>query len=279
MQQAVPIPTLHLFAKLDELLISLLRSLTSYDWEKPTLARLWNVKDVAAHLLDGNVRAIAALHQYEPPVNTQINSYRDLVDFLNQLNAGWVNAMKRVSPALLIHQLENTGKQYTEYLHSLQPFEQAKYSVAWAGEEQSSNWFHIAREYTEKWHHQQQIREAVGQQDALMTKELFYPCIATFMQALPHAYRNINADEGSIISFTISGDAGGTWLLQKGSNSWQFADHSTHTQPLSSVTLPPDVAWKLFTKAITSQAAKDSSSITGDPELSAGIFSMITVMA
>jgi uncharacterized damage-inducible protein DinB len=88
MQQAVPIPTLHLFAKLDELLISLLQSLPADDWHKPTLARLWTVKDVAAHLLDGNVRAIAALHQYEPPVTTQINSYQDLVDFLNQLNAG-----------------------------------------------------------------------------------------------------------------------------------------------------------------------------------------------
>jgi uncharacterized protein (TIGR03083 family) len=279
MQRAVLISTLHLFAKLDELLISLLQSLSANDWHKPTLAGLWTVKDVAAHLLDGNVRAIAALHNYEPPFTAQINSYQDLVNFLNQLNAGWVDAMKRVSPTLLVDQLESTGKQYIQYMHTLKLFEPAKYSVAWAGEEQSLNWFHIAREYTEKWHHQQQIREAVGQQDALMTKELFYPCIATFMKALPHAYRNINADEGSVISFTISGDAGGTWLLQKDSNSWQFADHSTHTQPLSSVTLPPDVAWKLFTKAITPQAAKDSSSITGDPEMSAGIFSMITVMA
>jgi uncharacterized protein (TIGR03083 family) len=175
MQRAVPISTLHLFAKLDALLISLLQSLPADDWHKPTLARLWTVKDVAAHLLDGNVRAIAALHNYEPPFTAQINSYQDLVDFLNQLNAGWVDAMKRVSPALLVNQLESTGKQYIEYLHTLQPFEPAKYSVAWAGEEQSSNWFHIAREYTEKWHHQQQIREAVGQQDALMTKSCFTP--------------------------------------------------------------------------------------------------------
>jgi hypothetical protein len=35
--------------------------------------------------------------------------------------------------------------------------------VAWAGEAESKNWFHVARDYSEKWHHQQQIREAVSQ--------------------------------------------------------------------------------------------------------------------
>jgi hypothetical protein len=36
------------------------------------------------------------------------------------------------------------------------------FSVARAGEEASLNWFNIAREYSERSLHQQQIREAVG---------------------------------------------------------------------------------------------------------------------
>jgi len=42
---SVPIPTLHLFLPLDQKLIELLKSLSGDDWKKPTLAKLWTVKD------------------------------------------------------------------------------------------------------------------------------------------------------------------------------------------------------------------------------------------
>jgi len=60
MDRSIPIPTLHLFPVLDELLIGLLSSLSPEDWNKPTLARSWSVKDIAAHLLDTNMRTISA---------------------------------------------------------------------------------------------------------------------------------------------------------------------------------------------------------------------------
>jgi len=276
--QLIPIPTLHLFKVLDELLIELLSSLSPDDWNKPTLAKLWTVKDVAAHLLDGNVRSIAALDNYEPPLSAPIDSYQGLVNYLNGQNAVWVNAMKRVSPQLLIQQLQITGPQFIAYLHTLDPFKPARYSVAWAGEEQSLNWFHIAREYTEKWHHQQQIREAVNK-PALMTRELFYPCIATFMCALPHAYKNIAAPTATTISFTISGDAGGTWVLQKNDNYWQLQNDISVDTAAAYITIPPEIAWKLFTKAILPAAAIEHSIIKGNNNLAAGIFNMIAVMA
>jgi uncharacterized damage-inducible protein DinB len=53
------IETVHLFPLLDAKLIELLRSLSPDDWNKPTVARLWTVKDVAAHLLDGNLRMLS----------------------------------------------------------------------------------------------------------------------------------------------------------------------------------------------------------------------------
>jgi uncharacterized protein (TIGR03083 family) len=279
MEQLIPIPTLHLFKVLDELLFELLTSLSPDDWNKPTFAKLWTVKDVAAHLLDGNVRDIALLHNYENNQQLpQINSYQDLVNYLNELNAVWVNAMKRMSPQLLIQQLKATGPQYIEYLHTLDPFKPAKYSVAWAGEEQSLNWFHIAREYTEKWHHQQQIREAVNK-PALMTRRLIYPCIATFMCALPHTYRNIPAQIGTTISFTISGEAGGTWILQKSGNGWEFKNNIFVSEPAAHITIRPDIAWKLFTKAISPSTAIENSIIQGDNYLAVGIFNMVAVMA
>jgi uncharacterized protein (TIGR03083 family) len=276
MQQPVAIPTLHLFAVLDRLLIDLLKSLSPNDWQKPTLAKLWTVKDIAAHLLDGNMRAIANMHNYKPPLNASINNYQDLVAFLNELNDTWVNAMKRVSPELLTDLLESTGPQFITYLEQLAPYAPAKYSVAWAGEEQSLNWFHIAREYTEKWHHQQQIREAVGQVEPLMTRELFYPCIATFMCALPFAYRNVEAAEDTIIKFIIDGDAGGVWYLLRSGNVWKPSDNG-HADTV--VIIPQAIAWKLFTKAITPQIALTKSSITGNQSLASPVFNMVAVMA
>lgn len=278
MQQAIPIPTLHLFPVLDKLLIELLGSLTPAEWNKPTVARLWTVKDIAAHLLDTNMRTISYAQGYEMAVATQINSYYDLVAYLNELNATWVNAMKRVSPQMIIQQLESTGKQYITYLNTLKPFEQAKYPVSWAGEDVSLNWFDIAREYTEKWHHQQQIRDAVGI-PGLMTKELFYPCIDTFMYALPHSYRNVDATEGTVIQITVSGDTGGDWYLLKAAQKWELLKQQPVNPTQSEVIIDPETTWKFFTKAITPQMALQLSVIKGDVLLGQTVFNTIAVMA
>ena len=151
-----PIFTIDLFPELDKKLIEVLKSLSAQDWETQSIAPLWKVKDIAAHLLDGNIRTLSMLKENyfgEKPEN--IASYQDIVGFLNRLNSDWVKAMRRVSPNIIIELLESTGKQYYDFLKTLHPFEKAGFSVGWAGEDESVNWFHIAREYTEKWHHQQ----------------------------------------------------------------------------------------------------------------------------
>ncbi len=71
--------TICLIAKLDAKLIELLRSLSKEEWEKQTVAKLWKVKDVAAHLPDGNLRGLSTSRdQYfgEKPEN--INIYQHL---------------------------------------------------------------------------------------------------------------------------------------------------------------------------------------------------------
>lgn len=274
----VPIPTVHLFPRLDAKLIELLRSLSPEDWSRPTVAKLWTVKDVATHLLDGNIRMISMVRDnYFGEPSGKIDSYRDLVNFLNQLNADWVKATKRMSPSVLIELLEVTGKEYAECIVRLDPYQPAIFSVAWAGEEQSLNWFHIAREYTEKWHHQQQIRDAV-KKPGIMTKEFYYPLIDTFMQALPHTYRNIKANGGKVVEVIVSSEIGGTWYLTAEENSWLL----TKIRPAdvdATVTIDPDTAWKLFTKAVTSDEAEKRMIFQGDKSLGKPILTMLSVMA
>ena len=229
-------------------------------------------------MLDGNIRTISSSHQFagDPP-SIPINNYSDLVDYLNGLNATWVKAMRRMSPQTLVQLLETTGKQYSQIMAEADLFAPAQFSVAWAGEDESVNWFHIAREYTEKFHHQQQIREAVGKQ-GIITAELFYPCIDTFMRGLPHAYRTVIANTGALIQIQVTGEAGGNWYLLKTIDAWTLVK-SAGTPPDAVVKLSPDIAWKVFTKGIDPQTALEASEISGNINLGENLFNMVAVMA
>lgn len=275
----VPIPVIDLFPVLDRHLIDLLRSLKEDDWSRPTLAKRWTVKDIASHLLDGNFRTISMLrdgHFGEKAENIQ--SYEDLVSFLNKLNNDWVTATKRLSPKVLVDLLETSGQQYYEHLSKLDMFKPAPFSVAWAGETESLNWFHIAREYTEKWHHQQQIREAVKDTDnIIMTRELYHPVLRTFMCALPYNYRNVSSTDNTAIQVTITGNAGGTWTIRKQEGKWAFSD--SNESIATHIEISQNNAWKLFTKAFNSQEIDQKVKITGDTLLARPFLSMITVMA
>jgi len=274
---SVPIPTLHLFLRLDQKLIELLKSLSSEDWKKPTLAKLWSVKDVAAHLLDGNLRVLALAQNYTGDPPSQIHSYRDLVEYLNNLNADWVKAMKRVSPATLIELLEVTQQPVIDYYHSLELWSPAPFAVSWAGEHESQNWFHIAREYTERWHHQQQIREAVGKQ-GIMEKEFFSPLINTFMMALPYAYRDTVTADKTIVSVKVNGPSLEEWKIIYRHQQWNFISDTIST-PAVAIEMSGNTSWKLFTKALPEAIAIEKIQITGNQELGKPILKMVSVMA
>jgi uncharacterized protein (TIGR03083 family) len=277
MHSPVPIVTLPLFPELDRLLLELLRSLSPADWQRPTLARGWTVKDIAAHLLDGNLRTLSMLrdgHFGEAPEDF---GYAGIVAYLNRLNADWVRAARRLSPTVLMELLEQSGAEYTAYLNTLDPWAPATFSVAWAGESESQNWFHIARDYTEKWHHQQQIREAVGQAEALMTPELFRPLIETLLRGLPHAYRAVEAPLGTRLQVTIGSEAGGAWQLARTADGWQLAENAL--APAATIRLAPAVAWKLFTKGLSPAEARQQAQVSGEEELVAPLFRLLAVMA
>ncbi|MGE0931736.1 maleylpyruvate isomerase N-terminal domain-containing protein [Peijinzhouia sedimentorum] len=278
MKQVVPIQTIHLFPILDEMLISFLASLSTEHWQQSTIAKKWKVRDIATHLLDGNVRTLSMLRDghFVAPANP-IHSYQDLVDYLNELNADWTKASQRLSPKVILDLLQHTGKQYCAYLATLDPFEEAVFSVAWTGEEKSLNWFHIAREYTEKFIHQQQIRDAF-EDKGLMRKDLFYPFIHTFMQGLPHTFRDVIAEQGTAIKVSISTEIGGDWYLQKNASKWELTADIPQTFA-AEIAISPEIAWKLFSKGMKLDEAKSLVEIKGNQELGQRVLHMVSVMA
>jgi len=278
MPQLGPIFVVDLFPKLDSKLIELLRSLSSSDWERQTIAPLWRVKDVAAHLLDTNLRRLSIVRDRffgEKPENA--DSWDGLVAFLNGLNADWVKAFRRVSPPVLIDLLERTGSQVNDMYRHLDLYAEAVLPVAWAGEERSLNWFELAREYTERWHHQQQIRLAVDK-PGIMERELYFPVLDTFMRALPFRYKNVDADEGALIKFRITGDASGAWFLVRHNRAWELSSESVG-RFASEVEFSQEIAWRIFTKGIAKEAARSQIVVTGDRNLGLHILNVIAVMA
>ncbi|MEO5582484.1 MAG: maleylpyruvate isomerase N-terminal domain-containing protein [Saprospiraceae bacterium] len=270
--------TVHLFPVLDHLLLQLLRSLSENEWNAPTIAKLWSVKDIAAHLLDGNLKGLSnSRDHYFGPKATNTDSYSDLVSFINRLNHTWTDAAQRLSPFILIDLLEITGKQYSDHLVTLNPDDKAIFSVAWAGEEVSNNSFHINREYTEKFLHQQQIRDALSK-PGLLTQELFFPFMDTLARGLPHTYRNIKGSTGTIVTLNVRTSIGGKWSIIKREKKWELIENEP-VMPNAEVVLDPETAWKLFSKGMTIQDARKKIKIYGELELGLTVLQMISVMA
>jgi uncharacterized protein (TIGR03083 family) len=287
-----PLLTAHLFPRLDAHLIDLLRSLLPNDWERQTIAPRWKVKDVAAHLLDTQLRILSfGRDGYTPSPPPAITSERDLVSFIDQLNAEGVTVYRRLSPPVLIAWMEQTSREAASYYASLDPFAPARFGVSWAGESASANWFDVARELTERWHHQQQIRHALGEPTntarnpssnparnlhVIMTPELYHPVLDCFMRALPFHYRSMSAAPGTAVRIHVSGDCGGDWHLYRG-DAWQLSSEPVGTI-VATVTIPQDIAWRIFTKGIAPENAHEHVRVTGDTALGTHILNMIAIV-
>ena len=167
LEPLVPIDTRPLFRPVSSALVALLRGLKPAQWHRPTVAGHWLVRDVVAHLLDSTLRRLS-FHRdamAPPPPPHTIASERDFVKFINDLNAQWVASSKRLSPRVLTDLYERASGEAADWFESLSLDAPALFPVSWAGEQASAGWFDIGREFTELWHHQQQIRMAVGADD------------------------------------------------------------------------------------------------------------------
>jgi uncharacterized protein (TIGR03083 family) len=271
----------HLLRKVDEKLIDLLSSLSPDEWNQPTVATSWTVRDVAAHLLDTPLRKLSMARDSCFVEAVDIRSPQDLIDLVNRLNREGVAVYRRLSPPLLIDMMKMACEQSARFHESLDPFAPAKFEVSWAGEESSLNLFDTARELTERWHHQQQIRFATNR-PGIMTPELYHPVLDCFVRGLPHAYRNTDAPVGTAVLLEVSGECGGQWHLRRESTRWSFGNPSAGElapgEIASRVTIPQDLAWRVFTKGIDRDSARSEIEIQGNRQLGEVILQMTAIV-
>ena len=120
---------------------------------------------------------------------------------------------------MLVELLKMTGPAITTLFASLEPEGPAFFPVAWAGEGSSRSWFDLGREYTERWHHQQQIRLAVGA-PLLNEPRWLRPVIDLSVRALPHRYARRRPARERRVAAGDPGASGGTWSLVREGAAW-----------------------------------------------------------
>ena len=276
-------PTLvqDLFLPLQEALLGVLHGLPAGAWDLPTPSTRWRVREIAAHILDGQLRRISAQRDGHapPPPAAPIRGHDDLVLYLNDLNARFVETSRRLSPRVLIELLEWAAPRLQETARATDPYGAALFAVSWAGEARSAAWFDLARDLTEHWHHQQQIRLATGI-PLLLDPRYAVPVMDTFARALPFTYRDVPAPDGTAVEVAIAPPVdrlyalrreGRRWLLEKGPAERAGSPHAR-------IALDVESAWRIFTGGIPRHEAKRRVTASGVPALYEPFFDVVAVM-
>ena len=250
-----PTDTRRFFRPVASELTALLRSLPAEAWDRPTVAGTWRVRDVIAHLVDVSMRRLS-FHRdgHTPPAPARPpGTERDFVAFINGLNAQWVEAARRISPRLLTDLYEFVGAALADFTESFPDNGPALFPVSWAGEERSDGWFDLGREFTELWHHQTQVRDAVmapRQRDPAW----LHAVLLIALRGLPHAFRDTCVETGQTLTIEITGAAGGVWTLRRQDGGWTLWA-GQESKDTARATMSDDTAWRLLFNALPAERA------------------------
>jgi uncharacterized protein (TIGR03083 family) len=276
MRPKPPVIVTDLFVSERRELLELLRSLPIEGWSAPTVCDGWSVKDLAAHILRDDFGNLSGGRDGYSAGHFDAPSWEALVAFINRANESWVTAARPLSPGLLTELLEWSGHAVATYFANVDLLEMGG-NVAWAGAGPMPRWLDVAREYTEKWAHQQQIRDTVAG-PSLRDPHLFHPVLDTYVHALPHSYRTVSADDGAHVLVVVTGDAGGRWSLVRHEGTWGLYE-DVALPPSAVVTLDDERAWRLFTKAPGASTLDSGITCEGDQRLGGHVLSTVAVIA
>ena len=241
-------------------LLDLLGSLPPDDWSRPTIAGAWTVKDIAAHLVADDLGRVSRMRDghgeaWNPNEGT-------LAAFIDRRNAEWVGAMRRLSPAIVLSLLAFGGQETQRLFESLDPFALGG-PVSWVGPGPAPIWLDLARELTERWHHQQQIRDALGAA-SLDDPRLLRPVLDTFAFSLPAAYRGVEAAPGASVEVRVDGPGGAAWSVIREGGGWALFAGTSGSPPTAAVDLDEDAAWRMYVRALPEPELERRATITGD---------------
>lgn len=239
-------------------LLSLLTSLTGPQWAAPTAAPQWSVKDIALHLLDVDLSWLAHDRDHDQSGIIAVPAdHQEFVRGLAQRNQRWVDGTRTLSTRLITGLLRWSGEQLDAYLATVDLASSS--AVYWAGE--VPLWFDLAREFTERWVHYRQIREAAQPANDDHRQDQYLPLVLrTFIWGFPHQYQ-APAPAGTVIALEIPGI--GAWTLTRTATGWALDDGQA-AAPAARLRIAGDAAWRLLTGA---RYDAGQVHLSGDPAL------------
>ncbi|MFN8372777.1 MAG: maleylpyruvate isomerase family mycothiol-dependent enzyme [Anaerolineae bacterium] len=270
-----PIIVSHLFPEVRAELLRVLTSLSDEQWNAPTACAGWSVRDVAAHILADDVGLLSS-HRDHDGQHFNVNNYAELLTLINAQNDRWVQSARRISRRLLCAFLELTGTQWQDFVVTIDPFSLGG-PIGWKGSQPDPMWIHIARELTEFWMHHQHICEAAGI-SSLKEARYVHPVLSTFAHAFPHTYRDTDAPADTLVKIVLTGAGGGTWHVLREAGGWTLYAE-TDLSPASSVTMPADTAWRMFTKGIAPDVLRQQTLIEGQRALGEVALNTVAIIA
>lgn len=257
-------------------LLELLGSLAEADWAKPTVCPGWDVHDVVGHVLNDYLRRISGSR--DGHAGAVFANDETLPAYLARTNDEFVRAARQLSPRVMIDLIEHVGGQLDAVWAQADLDGPADLDVSWADPTAPSPaWLDIARDFTEFWAHQQQVRDAVGRPGA-DGPELLHPVLDTFLRALPHTLRHRERPDGTEVHVEVIGPAGGTWAVVREYGHWRPTPADTTARPAARVVTDPSTLWRLATRGIGVAEARERSELRGDPELTADVTTLLGVV-
>lgn len=267
-----PLDVRPLLAPLREALVDLMTDRPPEDWHVAVTDQ-WSVADTIAHLLGDDLGRLARTRDgYHGRERVEDEPFEDYID---RLNDEWVVAARRLSPRLLVELLAHTGKQVRALWAGLE-IEDPGEAVSWAGADPAPMWLDIARDYTEYWVHQAQIRLALDE-PLLDDRRFLEPVVSTFLRALPHTLRDLVPEEGeATLTIEVTDLTPGDWHLKATPDGWRFVAAVGHAD--TTVTWNGGTVWRLGSRMIDPATARARAHVDGDIDVGAAVCSLLAVI-
>jgi uncharacterized protein (TIGR03083 family) len=256
-------------------LLTVLRALDAPEWGRATACPGWTVHDIAAHLVHDYVRRLSGTRDRHPSAGPARGEA--VPAFLARVNQEFVDVARRWSPAVLVDLLEHLGPHLDSLWAGLDLSVVGEGDVWWADPEVPAPvWLDVAREFSEFWVHQQQIREAVGRPGA-DDPVLLGPVIDTFMRGLPNTLGVQHAEPGRSVRVEVHGPGGGTWVASLDRSRWRLDGKDDHRAD-AVVQISSDTLWRLATRGLSPEQARQRASLSGDHTLASAVLQLLSII-
>lgn len=267
------------YPRLLQKIVNTLHDLPEEKWENRTVLPNWHIKDITAHIASGALRKLTSIYSGIETNNSRQIEFRMLVQQINERNENWVSLLRSLHSKLLVSIIDNYYCLLIQEFIKMDPKANAKHAVAWAGDTKSENWFDIAREYTELWHHSMQIADSLDE-ISFLDDIYFTPFIETCFLALPFHYRNVKEENFKLL-IEIDGMDPGKYSFIKQNSKYtieKMVDPEDTLPHDSNVQVTKNIIWKILTGAATTEEKEYGLRIDGNMALGTHLKELVCIM-